>query len=218
MKLTLTRICAAALLAGGAIGAHANTVNLTDFTFTPAQPLTVSSPSYSGSSGQFKGTLDGNSFTTYCTELTQTFSFNTSYSDYSIVDGNTAWGAAKALMIGQLLTAETLYPNYVNSAARSAVIQAGIWEILYESSGSYGFGTGTFTATSSDPTTNTALGDINWAAFAYAPNMYKVDQLYSPDHQNFLVTTAVPEPDTYALMAAGLAGIGFMARRRSRRD
>ena len=32
--------------------------------------------------------------------------------------------------------------------------------------------------------------------------------------RGFLVATAVPEPGTYALMLAGLAGIGFLSRRR----
>lgn len=213
MNIKITRVAAAAALAVGAMGAQASTVVLTDFTFTPAAPLTVGAPSYSGHAGQFTGTLDGASFVTWCTEITQSFAFNTAY-DYTVVDGVTAWGA-KANTIGQILTA---YSGYVNNAAHSAVVQAAIWEVLYETSGTYGFGTGTFKATSSDAATNTALGDIDWASLSGVKSLVKVDQLYNRSHQNFLVTTPVPEPETYALMAAGLAGVSFVVRRRSRRD
>ncbi|MCE9659889.1 MAG: PEP-CTERM sorting domain-containing protein [Burkholderiales bacterium] len=33
---------------------------------------------------------------------------------------------------------------------------------------------------------------------------------------NFTVTAPVPEPETYALMLAGLAAVGFISRRRRR--
>jgi hypothetical protein len=36
-----------------------------------------------------------------------------------------------------------------------------------------------------------------------------------PSYQESLVVRAVPEPETYALMALGLLGIGLVARRRS---
>jgi hypothetical protein len=35
-------------------------------------------------------------------------------------------------------------------------------------------------------------------------------------HANLYITTAVPEPETYALMLAGLGVVGFMAKRRRR--
>jgi len=209
MKISFARAALAAGLLVGAAAAHADTVTLTDYTYAPATAVTVGAPSYSGGAGQFSGFLNGASFTTYCTELTQDLFFGETYTDYSVVDGVTAWGAAKATMLGQLLTA-VAQQSYVSNADKSAVIQAAIWEIIYESSGSYGFGSGTFTATSTAP-----LGDINWAGFAGAPSLYKVDQLHSEGHQDLLVITAVPEPSTYALMLAGLAGIGFVARRRT---
>ena len=42
----------------------------------------------SGPAGQFKETLlSGNSFVTYCTDLSQTFQFDVLYTDYTVVGG-----------------------------------------------------------------------------------------------------------------------------------
>jgi hypothetical protein len=47
-------------------------------------------------------------------------------------------------------------------------------------------------------------GPVTWGVSDYNP----------PDGTPFIIFTPVPEPGTYALMFAGLAAIGFVARRR----
>ncbi len=50
---------------------------------------------------------------------------------------------------------------------------------------------------------------VNWAANTFST------PLTAANYQGSAILTPVPEPETYALMLAGLASIGFMVRRRS---
>lgn len=213
MKIKTLALAAALAVAAPAF---ADTVNLSGFTFSPATAVTVSSPSYSGKAGQYTGLLNGNSFVTYCTDLSQTLSFNTNYTDYTVVNGVTAWGAQRSLDLDRWISWLDQFA-YPIDAAMSAASQAAVWEILYETSSTYDLASGTFTATSGDAATQNYLNTVNWAGLSAVTVTLHVDQLYSREHQDLLVTTPVPEPSTYALFAAGLAGMGFVARRRSRR-
>ncbi len=66
--------------------------------------------------------------------------------------------------------------------------------------------------------------DQGLVASAVTPGTWKIEWLNNggnvPDFSNLtlfardVVTTPVPEPETYALMLAGLGAMGFIARRR----
>lgn len=219
MHRSIAASVAAACLVLAASHAHADTVRLSGFTYG-SEPLTVTGPNYTGSAGQFSGTLNGASFVTFCTDLYQTVSFGTTYTDYSLVSGATAWGAQKSLDLDRAFSAFATY-SFPNDAVSSAVAQAVVWEIIYETGSSYSFNSGSFHASSTDSATQTELNLINsvFSSLASTPITVHATKLYSPTAQDFVVlTSAVPEPSTYALMFAGLVGIGCFARRRTPRN
>ena len=218
------------------------TVNLTGFTYSSPKNVNVQidppgffnfPKNYSVSAGQFTGTLNGASFTTYCLDLEENFSFNTTYSDYNIV----ALDSKKALDIGKLMTK---WGGTVDNAHESAAFQVALWEIMYDTGSNYDL-TGSFFHPAGVFSETSGNDGIRSLAQSYLSDLgavtsFQVSLLQSVDHyvgqgrhktfvpgtQDFLVATPtvtpVPEPSTYALMLAGLAGVGFVARRRARRD
>ncbi len=215
MRRSLSTLAATALIAGVSC-AHANTVRLDNYSYTPAATLSVSGgPSYTGQAGQFTGTLDGHSFLTFCTDLYQTFSFGKTYTDYSVMSGVSAWGAAKSTEMDHLMS-YLVASHAPFDGASSAAAQAAVWEVIYETGSSYGFSSGSFKASSTDALTKSFLSNADWAAIAATPITVHANKLYSADHQDFVVLTPVPEPSTWAMLALGLVGIGATTRRRLR--
>jgi hypothetical protein len=213
----LAKALAAATLATAlATPALADTVQLNSFTYG-SQPMTVSSasPAASGTypAGQFSGFLNSNAFVTFCTDLQKSFSLGTTYTNYSIVNGLTAWGSTVYQGMNRLMSYG--YANGLpNNSTNSAVFQAAVWEVIYQPDGVYDFNAGNFKASSSDGATQTALNTWNWATVMSTPISHTTNQLLSSTNQNFLVTTPVPEPESYAMMLAGLSLVGAIARRR----
>jgi len=194
------------------------TVNLSAWTYGSGNAVNVGSPTYSGQGGGFSGVLSNAgayndaSFETYCVELGQSFNWNVSYTNYQIVKGDTyslwAGNPATAGQIGQLMT----YVGTLGAldSAKSTGVQLAIWELIYETGSSYSLSSGTFQNT---PSSSNAYADSLLSAFSSTTSMYNVDVLKNKDHQDFLILTAVPEPQAYALALAGLALVGVFGRK-----
>ena len=206
--MQFTHLIIPALLAV-AFPAMSQTVNLSGFTYTPAitgNTYSSTTPALNGSylMGQFSGLLDGASFLTYCLEVPQAPLFNSNVS----YTAGMSWDTTTAMSRAYTWVTNTLQPY---DAPSSGLAQAVLWEVLYETSGTYDLAAGNFKVASAWP-----LTPVDWSYIADASKLgaFTVLKLENATYQDLLLAQPIPEVETYALMLAGLAGVGFVARRR----
>jgi hypothetical protein len=207
----------AALALTGAIQAHADTVSFSNFAHgSETVNYSLSAPntpvSGNGSAGGLLASLDGGpSFETYCVDLYQHVGFGPTYSDYTAPNTTHVFANTHAYTdLGRLYA--TAGP--ITDAVHEAAFQIAVWEIAYETTGTYSLagGSATFSGGTADTSgaltlASTWLSNLTHGAH---PGIAVLD---SPGHQD-MIFAPVPEPESYALLAAGLAAVGFVARRR----
>jgi PEP-CTERM motif len=197
---------------------------------------TVTGLQVSGASGGFRTydlTTDPgrhNGFQSFCVDIFHSFSFST--------DSNDVLKPANVALAGSTATLPTiissqaavnlgrLYTNHQadiastgSSATNEAAFQLAVWEIVNERSGTYSLSGGDFKATGTGSAlASTWLGELGTASnSAYTANIWTVQSLVTQGNgysQDVVVFSPVPEPQTYAMLLAGLGVIGFTSRRR----
>jgi len=174
--------------------------------------------------GEYAGTLSGQSFSTFCTDVYQSLNFGLNYQyDRRTVDqtkdlwGNKPYAATtynpnSYSLVSKLFT--TAYSS-VNNSTKSAAFQYALWELLYEkTSSTYTIGNdGNFWLTNTDSAATTQAN--TWLeSLTSASEGYSIQSLYSGTRQDLVIATPVPEPETYALALVSLGIVAGYARRK----
>lgn len=213
--LALSLIGSAVALAF-ALPAQADTVKFPGFSHgSETVTFTVSSPNAAKTesvyAGGFSTILNGGpSFTTYCVDLYQTINWNTNYPEYTGPDTTHVFANSNAYTdLGRLYATA----GAVTTAKEEAAFQIAVWEIAYETTGSYNLSSGSASFSGGTAASSGALMLASSWLNNLAASGPSIAVLESPQHQD-VIYAPIPEPSTMAMMLAGLLGLGGLARRR----
>ena len=183
--------------------------NLVKFTLKTGPYTSISDSTYAG---EFDATVSGGtSFAAYCYDLTKELKGSGSFNLTIEQLDNVARLFAVAGFDGQDWADDGV------TGFQTAALQVAIWESKYDglSLSDYSLTKGNLKF--SDIGSSVSAQAItylkaakNLSVGSYNPNVF----LYTPTTPNQALVTSVPEPSTYALMAACLGVVGFVARRK----
>lgn len=196
-------------------GAQADNLTITGWAVPGPHPtFQLNAPPISPPAGGFNAVFQSNSFTSYCVDLSQTFSWGSSFAvtPYSAA---TFFGSTRADAMNRLYTQHF---TEVDTITESAAFQLALWEIVQEGTSSYSLtnGNGSFYVVSTASGGSAVSLANTWlSGLASGPTGgYQLTVLHSATKQDQLMPTPIPEPETYAMMLAGLGLLGLAARRR----
>ena len=172
------------------------------------QSVSVVNPTYGGEAGGFAGTWDGNAIQFWCYELGQSFTFNHSYTDYSLGT------PTNEDLLSKLF--QEAYAHALDDAQHSAAFQLAIWEILYDSDLNLFSGMGTFHTTRTANATDLLAQSWLDGLAGFSDNG-DIVLYHSADHQDFIGRKPpgdLPEPAPLALIGLGVVAMLVAKRRR----
>lgn len=214
--------CLLALLAGVGGAAQAATMPLVNLSgWLHGDVSNVSNSMYGGAAGAFVGTLSGagefdsSSFVTFCLEIEQSMSFNTTM-QYSVVNGATYFLDRRgdptiADRLAQLAEYAVSHPAEIDTKEKSASLQLAVWNLVYDRDWSLTDPTGNF----SDWSNNRWQADTLLAgARNTTGSTFEIYVLKGDTTQDFVLLKArtgasapVDEPPNWALVLLAMLGM-----------
>jgi hypothetical protein len=168
----------------------------------------------------------GTSFMAWCVDIRHLL--NTGSSSYSLEDGAAFLGGLVAARLERLASyvvaadgnaATTTLQSTLTGSQQSAAFQLAVWEVVNEgSASSYNVNSGDFYVSSGDASVRTLANNWLNGAMSWAGTTTQSLNVWAGPNstQDLGVFAPIPEPETYAMLLAGLGLMGFVARRRRR--